>query len=103
MSDSGAKRKRALTRFTLRLIAGASTMLLATVGGAQQSSATAWRDLTLADIEAAYGIIARNHPAAVVAAGDSAFRRTLEAAHTAAQSRAREVASYEGWLATLRA
>jgi len=71
--------------------------------GAQDAAASAWRDLTLADAEAAYGIIARNHPAAAVPAGDSAFRRTLEAARTAAQGRAREVRSYEGWLATLRA
>jgi hypothetical protein len=71
--------------------------------GAQQASAAAWRDLTLADVEAAYGIIARNHPAAATDAGDSTFRRTLESARVAAQGRAGEVASYEGWLATLRA
>jgi peptidase S41-like protein len=70
---------------------------------AQGTSAGAWRDLTLADVDAAYGIIARNHPAAAVAAGDSAFRQRLESARVAAQGRAREVASYEGWLATLRA
>ena len=34
----------------------------------QGSSAAAWRDLTLADVDAAYGIIARNHPAAVALA-----------------------------------
>ena len=84
-----------------------ATALVFAAGGqvqAQQSTAaTAWRELTTADVEAAYGIIARNHPAATAAAGDSAFRRTLEEARRAAQERAREVASYEGWLATLRA
>lgn len=69
----------------------------------QGTSAASWRDLTLADVGAAHGIIARNHPAAVVAAGDSAFRQRLETARAAAQGRARDVVSYEGWLATLRA
>ena len=66
-------------------------------------SNSAWRDLTLADVEAAHGIISRNHPAASTVAQDSAFRSALQRAHVAAQLRARQVSSYEGWLATLRA
>ena len=97
-----------MNTFTLRLrflaiAATALSLLLPTGSAAQGSSAAAWRDLTLADVEAAHDIITRNHPAAVAIAGDSAFRRDLEAAYAAARVRAREVASYEGWLATLRA
>lgn len=89
----------------IRLVLRASALCLGFSSGvrAQTSSAAAWRDLTLADVEAAYSIIARNHPAAAVAAGDSAFRQTLARARAAAQGRAREVTTYEGWLATLRA
>ena len=90
-----------LLRFVLH--ASAVALLATSHAAAQQSSAAAWRDLTLADVEAAYGIIARNHPAAAATAGDSAFQRTLREAHAGALVRAREVASYEGWLATLRA
>jgi hypothetical protein len=69
----------------------------------QEQSAAAWRQLTAADVEAAYGILANNHPGAAPAAGDSAFRRTLTLAGEAARTRAQRVNSYEGWLATLRA
>jgi hypothetical protein len=88
---------------TLLLSGGLLAVCAVPTASAQQSSAAAWRDLTLADVDAAYDIIARNHPAATAAAGDTAFRRTLEEAHAAARGRARDVASYEGWLATLRA
>jgi len=40
-------------------------VILTPQGGISQApSATAWRELTLADVEAAHSIIARNHPAA---------------------------------------
>ena len=70
---------------------------------AQDRTAAAWRDLTRADVDSAYAIIARNHPAAAPAAGDTGFRLALEKAAGTARSRAREVTSYDGWLATLRA
>ena len=70
---------------------------------AQNASAQAWRELTIADVSAAHAIIARNHPAAVPGAGDSAFVRMLREARTGALTRAQDVTSYEGWLATLRA
>lgn len=69
----------------------------------QEQSAAAWRQLTAADVEAAYGILANNHPGATPAAADTAFRRTLALAGEAARARAQRVNSYEGWLATLRA
>jgi hypothetical protein len=72
-------------------------------GLAQGSASDVWPNLTLADVAAAYNIVARNHPAATAAARDTAFRRTLEDARRAAEERARSAASYEGWLATLRA
>lgn len=75
-----------------------------TTGAAgQERSAAAWRELTLADVEAGSAIISRNHPAAVPATGDSTFRVTLANAIQAARTRAGGVTSYEGWLATLRA
>ena len=77
--------------------------LLPAAAAGQTPSALAWRDLTLADVEAASAIISRNHPAAVPATGDSAFRATLASAIEAARARAAVVSSYEGWLATLRA
>ena len=96
-------------KFLLALLIG----LLTTIASAQASSpqdlaqadgrSSPWRDLTLADVAAAYSIIARNHPGAVAAAGDSAFRQTLEEARAHAVLRAGRVNSYEGWLATLRA
>jgi hypothetical protein len=70
--------------------------------GAQDKSTAAWRELTLADVEAAYAIIADNHPGAAAATGDSLFRLGLERAVGVARTRARDVSSYEGWLATLR-
>jgi Peptidase family S41 len=65
--------------------------------------AQAWRTLTQADVEAAYGLIKNNHPAAAPEVGDDAFRERLERAHTLAVSRAERVTSYEGYIATLRA
>jgi hypothetical protein len=89
----------------LRLIRRISAALLvaAPAALAQERSANAWRELTLADVEVAHSIIARNHPAASPAAEDSAFRAALQRAYAAAQDRARQVSSYEGWVATMRA
>jgi hypothetical protein len=78
------------------------SLSLPTHAAGQGQSAAAWRQLTLADLDSAYAIIAGNHPAAAAAAGDSAFRLGLGAAVRIARTRAREVTSYEGWLATLR-
>jgi hypothetical protein len=69
----------------------------------QSRAAAAWRELTLADLEAAHDIIARDHPGAARTTADSAFQRALERARAAGMERAGQVTSYEGWLATLRA
>lgn len=69
----------------------------------QSRAAAAWRELTLADLEAAWGIVSRNHPGAARATGDTAFRRALADGLAAGRDRAGRVTSYQGWLATLRA
>ena len=66
-------------------------------------SAALWRELTLADLQEAHAILARNHPGAAAATGDTAFRRMLASGLTESRRRAEQVQSYEGWLATLRA
>lgn len=89
---------------TWRRIGAAALMTMgASAASAQSSSATAWRELTLADLQAAHDIIARNHPAATPTARDSAFRFGLAEGLRAGRERAASVSSYEGWLATLRA
>jgi hypothetical protein len=84
---------------------GVAVAVLCSAGsaGAQDAGARVWRDLTTADVEAAHSLIARNHPGASPAAGDSAFRHALERGRVDALKRAADVVSYEGWLATLRA
>jgi hypothetical protein len=69
----------------------------------QSRAEAAWRELALADLEAAYGIVSRNHPGAARATGDTAFQRALADGLTAGRDRAGRVTTYEGWLATLRA
>jgi hypothetical protein len=89
---------------TITWVVVAALALHAGKAAAQQPSApAAWRDLTLADLDAAHDIIARNHPGAVTDAQDTTFQRALAEGLRVGRARARSVATYEGWLATLRA
>lgn len=80
-------------------------LLLATVlaapAAAQTPSAGAWRELTLADLEAARDLLVRNHPGTAAETGDADFLRTLERGYEAARRRAGQVSAYEGYAATL--
>jgi len=59
-------------------------------------SAAVWRELTLADLQEAHAILARNHPGAAAATGDTTFRRMLASGLTEGRRRAEQVPSYEG-------
>jgi hypothetical protein len=63
--------------------------------------AAAWQSLTRIDAEAAYELLANNHPAALPQVDDKEFTTALAAAHTRALARAETVTSYDGYLATL--
>lgn len=57
--------------------------------------------MTMMDVETAHRMLLEDHPAAVEALGDDVFRNRLAAAYELARSRAAQVSSYEGLLATL--
>src|SRR5438445_4882339 len=69
----------------------------------QVQAADFWRAAAQADVEAAYTLIEENHPGVVPEVGDTPFRAALAAAHIAAQARAADVTSLEGYSATLAA
>ena len=80
-------------------------LLLAT-GSSQTASPTEqaaehWKDLTTIDVEAAYGLLRDNHPAAAPETDDPTFKSALATAHASALARAVKVTSYEGYVATL--
>jgi hypothetical protein len=60
-----------------------------------------WRALTRGDVEAAYTLLAENHPGALAQVGDTQFVTALASAHARAVQRAAAVAGYEGYIATL--
>ena len=62
-----------------------------------------WRHSAEIDVEAAYRMLGADHPGAAPEVGDNAFRDILEKAHGVAAARARQVESYEGYVATLAA
>lgn len=65
--------------------------------------ANPWRQLAERDVEAAHRIIAEDHPAATIEAGDTEFRARLASALADARARAAQVTSYEGLTATMAA
>ena len=81
----------------------ALALVLPVPSPAQARSAAAWRELTLADLEAAHDILARNHPGTATVTGDTVFQRMLAQGLEAGRRRAEQVSSYDGWVATLRA
>lgn len=88
------------------LIRMAMALVTATMsaGGAQAQSGSAaegWRQLTRVDLEAARELVAGNHPGAVEALGDAAFRDRLRVGYDAALARVPSVDSYAGYLAVL--
>jgi hypothetical protein len=62
-----------------------------------------WRHSAEIDVEAAYRMLLADHPGATPEVGDEVFRATLEQSHVVAAARARQVESYQGYVATLAA
>ena len=87
----------------IRTMAFAGVALAAGAAQAQSDdpAAEAWRQLTRADLEAAHALVAGNHPGAVEALGDAAFRDRLTDGYDAALARIASVDSYPGYLAVL--
>lgn len=71
-------------------------------GPAAERSADDWRALTLADVNAAHGLVAQNHPGAAPEMGDAGFLQRLEASRALARERASRVVDFDGYAATLR-
>jgi len=88
----------------LRSAIAAAALLLAGPAAADPGPAVAaghWRDFTEMDLEAAYALVRDNHPAAVPAIGDDAFRAALEQAIITGRERAARVDGYAGYAAVL--
>lgn len=86
----------------IRTMAFAGVALAAGAAQAQSdATAEAWRQLTRADLEAARALVADNHPGAVEALDDAAFRGRLGDGYEAALARVAAVDSYPGYLAVL--
>lgn len=81
--------------------------LIATLAGAvapaaaQDPSADAWRQLTVADVEFAHRLLAENHPGAAAEVGDTAFVRMLADGRTAALEQATRVRDWNGYVAVM--
>lgn len=85
-------------------VAAAALLLLGGPAVADPDPADAaghWRAFTEMDLEAAYALVRDNHPAAVPAVGDDAFRAALDKAIATARDRAARVDSYAGYAAVL--
>lgn len=66
-----------------------------------QDTAAHWREMTRADIEAAYRLLTEDHPALSNTINDTAFRARLDAGRTLALQRAEQVQTIEGYFATM--
>jgi hypothetical protein len=69
--------------------------------GQNAETSRLWQALTAADVDAAYKMQLEDHPGASAEVGDVQFQRRLSAAHRTARTRAAQVTSYDGYLATL--
>lgn len=74
----------------------------ASPGLAAERSADDWRALTLVDVNAAYGLVAQNHPGAAPEMGDGDFLRRLDESGALARERASRVVDFNGYAAALR-
>lgn len=86
-----------------RLILAFALVCAAVTSAAAQSANTAaqWREMTRADVEAAYQLLMEDHPALSRGINDTAFRARLEAGRTLALQRADQVQTIEGYFATM--
>lgn len=88
----------------LWIFAGAIAALGTPANAAEAPAALAakhWQALTRGDVEAAYRLLADNHPGAVPALDDSHFRTQLSAGYRTALGRAAQVRGYDGYVATM--
>ncbi|MEZ5970574.1 MAG: S41 family peptidase [Hyphomonadaceae bacterium] len=82
----------------------AFALVCATVSSAVAQSANtaaSWRDITRADVEAAYQLLTEDHPALSRTINDMDFRERLEAGRVLALQRAEQVRTIEGYFATM--
>lgn len=86
-----------------RLILAWALFCASVTSAAAQSSNTAaqWRDITRADIDAAYQLLMEDHPALSRTVNDTAFRARLDSGRTLALQRADQVQTIEGYFATM--
>lgn len=86
-----------------RLILAFALLCVSVAPAAAQTSATAaqWREMTRADVEAAYHLLMEDHPALSREINDTAFRGRLDAGRTLALQRAEQVQTIEGYFATM--
>lgn len=86
-----------------RLILAFALVCAAVTSAAAQSVNTAaqWREITRADVEAAYLLLTEDHPALSQTINDTAFRARLQAGRTLALQRAEQVQTIEGYFATM--
>src|SRR5690348_13533975 len=92
----------------LKLLGGAvgTVLLLSGSPAWTQAAPTAevadhWRVLTRMDLDAAYALIADNHPGAAAELKDDAFKARLREGRDKAVALASRVDSYDGYVATL--
>lgn len=86
-----------------RLILAWALFYASVTSAVAQSSNTAaqWRDITRADIDAAYQLLMEDHPALSQTINDTAFRARLDSGRTLALQRADQVQTIEGYFATM--
>ena len=87
--------KRLILAFALACMGVTSAVAQSTNTQAQ------WREMTRADVEAAYRLLMEDHPALSRTMNDTAFRSRLEAGRTLALQRADQVQTIEGYFATM--
>lgn len=87
----------------LAAIAAALSCASATAqpGSPPMVAGAAWRQLTEADLEAAYELLRGSHPGAASELDDQDFQNRLENGHLAAKRRTVDVRNYQGYAAVL--
>jgi hypothetical protein len=83
------------------LLLACALVCLLVAPSAAQDAASPWRELTRADVEAAYTLLLEDHPALSRTINDTAFRARLDAGRALALQRAERVETIEGYFATM--
>lgn len=83
------------------LVALGLVLPVSAAGSDAGAAAALWHGLTTLDVQAAYSLLERDHPATAPEAGDPKFGAVLRAAYARALTRAAQVSSYDGYIATL--